>query len=67
MKMIGIVKSYNGKFGIIVTQDNYVVDFNKDDISFNQNIEVGSYVEFRVEIKPGGILIARNISSISNT
>lgn len=65
MKLKGKVEEYNGKFGMIVTQDG-VVDFDVDDISFNQNINVGDIVEFRLETRIPNIKIARNIILLSD-
>lgn len=65
MKLKGKVEEYNGKFGTIVTQDG-IVDFDVDDISFNQNINVGDIVEFRLETRIPNIKIARNIILLSD-
>ena len=65
MVLVGIVKKYNKKFGTIVSDDKKI-DFEKTDISLNQDIEVGDTVEFRVEVKPYNVLIARNISKVNN-
>lgn len=65
MKLKGKVEEYNGKFGTIVTQDG-VVDFDVDDISFNQDINVGDIVEFRLETRIHNIKIARNIILLSD-
>ena len=65
MKLKGKVEKYNGKFGTIVTQDD-VVDFDFDDISFSQNINVGDIVEFRLEKRIPNIKIARNIIVLSD-
>lgn len=65
MKLIGKVNSYNGKYGTIITNDNDVVDFSNKDISFNQKIDIGDEVEFRLEIKVPDIKIARNVNIIN--
>ena len=67
MKLIGKINKYNGKYGTIITQDNEFIDFDFKDISFNQNVNVGDIVEFRLEVKFPKIKIARNISVISDT
>ncbi|MBQ9318686.1 MAG: hypothetical protein IJR82_03565 [Bacilli bacterium] len=67
MKLIGKITTYNGKYGTIITQDNELIDFDFKDISFNQNINEGDIVEFRLEIKFPNIKIARNINVISDT
>ena len=66
MKLIGKVTKYNGKFGTIVTQDDDIVDFDFDDISFNQNINIDDVVEFRLETRIPNIKIARNIRLVSD-
>lgn len=60
MKAFGIIKSYNGRFGIIVS-DIGIVDFAKEDISFEQELLIGDVVEFRVEQRFPNIKLARNI------
>ena len=67
MKLIGKISDYNGKYGTIITQDNEFVDFDFKDISFNQNVNVGDVVEFRLEVRFPNIKIARNITVISDT
>ena len=67
MKVIGKINEYNGKYGTIMTQDNEFIDFDFEDISFNQNVNVGDIVEFRLEVKFPNIKIARNINVISDT
>ena len=67
MKLIGKINKYNGKYGTIITQDNEFIDFDFKDISFNQNVNVGDIVEFRLEVKFPNIKIVRNISVISDT
>lgn len=67
MKLIGKITTYNGKYGTITTQDNEVIDFDFKDISFNQNINEGDTVEFRLEVQFSDIKIARNINVISDT
>lgn len=67
MKLTGKIKKYNGKYGTIITQDNEFVDFDFKDISFNQNVNVGDIVEFRLEEKFPNIKIARNINVIFDT
>ena len=53
MKLIGIIDSYNGKYGLIKV-NNELIDFESKDISFNQEINKNDKVEFRLEIKfPG--------------
>lgn len=66
MKLIGKVTKYNGKFGTIVTKDDDIVDFDIDDISFNQDIKVDDVVEFRLETRIPDIKIARNIIIYNN-
>ena len=60
MIVYGKVKSFNGKFGEILTQNMDVVDFDIVDVPFNQQINVGDVVSFRIEEKQL-IKIARNI------
>lgn len=67
MKLIGKINTYNGRYGTIITQDDECVDFDFKDISFNQNVNVGDIVEFRLEVKFSNIKIARNINVISDT
>ena len=64
MKLIGIIDSYNGKYGLIKV-NNELIDFESKDISFNQEINKNDKVEFRLEIKLPDIKIARNINKIS--
>ena len=66
MKLIGKINKYNGKYGEIITKDNDIVDFNCEDFSFNQNINIGDIVEFRLEMKFPNIKIARNINVLSD-
>ena len=66
MKLIGLIKKFNGKYGTIITKNNKIIDFDAKDISFNQNIETGDIVEFRLENKGYNIYIARNIQVIKN-
>lgn len=66
MKLIGKINKYNGKYGEIITKDNDIVDFNFEDFSFNQNINIGDIVEFRLEMKFPNIKIARNINVLSD-
>lgn len=64
MKLIGIIDSYNGKYGLIKV-NNELIDFESKDISLNQEINKNDKVEFRLEIKFPDIKIARNINKIS--
>ncbi len=64
MKLIGIIDSYNGKYGLIKV-NNELIDFESKDISFNQEINKNDKVEFRLEIEFPDIKIARNINKIS--
>lgn len=66
MKLIGKINEYNGKYGTIITQADEFVDFDFKDISFNQNVNVGDIVEFRLEVRFPNIKIARNITVISD-
>ena len=63
MKRIGEVTNFNGRFGIIMTdQENY--DFHVSDLSSLQDkmdLKKGSSVVFREEQRPYQINIARNI------
>ncbi len=59
--MRGIVNAYNGEYGTIVTKDDLVIDFSKEDISFNKKINVGDFVEFRLEERFPDIKLAKNI------
>lgn len=63
MKKIGLVVNYDGKFGIIRSEE-YDIEFIKKDISFKQDISVGDLVEFRVEEKLPNLKLARNIQVI---
>ena len=63
MKHIGYVKEFNGRYGIIESND-LIIDFDKKDISLNQELKVGDKVEFRIEEKKGPLLIARNVSKL---
>lgn len=67
MKMVGKIKTYNGKYGVIISQDGQEIDFEVNDVSLEQSINVGSIVEFRVEIRFPNIRIARNINVLPNT
>lgn len=64
MKNLGIINFYNGKYGTI-KMDNVILDFENKDISFNQKLNVGDIVEFRIEEKFPNIKIARNITIIT--
>ena len=66
MKLIGKIKTYNGKYGTIVTEINEIIDFDFKDVSFKQIINIGDIVEFRLETKFPNIKIARNIKIISD-
>lgn len=66
MIAIGIVDSYNGEYGTIKI-DQEIIDFEKKDISFNQEIKVGDIVEFRIEERFPNIKLARNINVIDLT
>lgn len=61
MKAIGIINSYNGKYGTII-KDDEIIDFEFKDISFKQKLNIGDVVEFRIEQKFPNIKIARNIT-----
>jgi len=63
MKQMGIINSYNGRYGTIV-KNNEIIDFEKDDISFNQPLNIGDCVEFRLEYKFPNIKLARNINKV---
>lgn len=63
MVLKGKVVEYNGKFGLIVSGED-TVDFERNDISLEQQIKIGDTVEFRVEKNDYGIMIARNINKI---
>ena len=63
MKSIGIINRYNGKYGTIKV-DNTLIDFEKKDISFNQDLKVNDIVEFRIEDRFPNIKLARNITLI---
>ena len=65
MKLIGTIHKYNGQYGLI-NVNNILIDFDAKDISFNQILNVGDQVEFRLEIKFPDIKIARNINKITN-
>ena len=65
MIKIGIVKKYNGKYGIIEANQK-IVDFSKNDISNNQEINVNDIVEFRIEERFPNILLARNIRVLND-
>jgi len=60
MKMVGVIESYNGEFGIIKSELGFV-DFEKKDISFLKELKVGDVVEFRIEKRFPDIMLARNI------
>ena len=60
MKLVGVVESYNGEFGIIKSELGFV-DFENKDISFKKDLNVGDVVEFRVEKRFPNIMLARNI------
>ena len=62
MKLKGKVSTYNGKYGTIITSSIGIIDLEKNDISFNQILNVGDIVEFRVETRFPDIKIARNIT-----
>lgn len=64
--IVGIVKEYNGKFGYIQTNSD-MVDFNKKDISNNEELKVGDKVLFRLEQRYPNVLIAKNICKIKLT
>ena len=61
MKVIGIIETYNGKYGTIDSREG-IVDFEANDISLNQEVNIGDRVEFRIEEKYPDIKIARNIT-----
>lgn len=65
MKVIGVVKNYNGSYGEIKSELG-IIEFDKKDISSNQELKIEDMVEFRVEEKTGNIKLARNISIIKN-
>lgn len=60
MKIIGIVKKYNGNYGEIKSELG-IIDFSKKDISLSKEIKENDIVEFRIEEKVGNIKLARNI------
>lgn len=62
MKTMGKIKSYNGKYGTIITENKEEIDFEFKDISFKQTLSSGDIVEFRVEKKFPNIKLAKNIS-----
>lgn len=66
MVLIGIVKDFNGSFGTIITEDNTIVDFDARDIEPDNEIKVGDYVVFRLEVRFPNIKLARNISPTMN-
>lgn len=59
----GVVIAYNGKYGLIKS-NNDIIDFEHKDISLNQKISTNDYVEFRIEKKYPNVKIARNINLI---
>ena len=65
MKLIGKIESFDGKYGTIIANDNSIVDFDIEDMSFKEKINVGDIVEFRVEFRFPDIHLARNIIIIS--
>lgn len=65
MVAIGIVNSYNGKYGTI-KKDNEIIDFEYKDISFSQKLNIGDMVEFRIEEKFPDIKLAKNIVKIND-
>lgn len=64
MKLIGKVKEYNGKFGTIIS-NNETIDFDKKDLSFNNEVKTDDEVEFRLETRIPDIKLARNIKVIN--
>lgn len=65
MKIVGVVKNYNGNYGEIKSELG-IIDFEKKDISHNQEIKENDIVEFRLEEKVGNIKLARNIVVLKN-
>ena len=61
--MIGIIDEFNGEFGYILCNDE-LIEFSKDDISNDQELNVGDTVEFRLEVKFYDIKIARHINKV---
>lgn len=64
MKKLGIVTNYNGRYGLITTEEE-IVDFDTLDLSFNEEISIGDLVEFRMETKLPNLKLARNIRIIT--
>ena len=64
MKKSGKIYYYNGKFGNIINNKKEIFDFEKEDISFNEILKEGEYVEFREEKKENNLKLARNIKKI---
>ena len=64
MNKTGYIKDYNGRYGIIES-DDLVIDFDKKDILVNQELKVGDKVEFKVVEKKGPLLVACNINKLS--
>lgn len=63
MKKIGEIRNFNGRFGVIMTNQEEF-DFHISDISAseqNQKLESGMNVEFRAEYRPPQIKRAKNI------
>ena len=61
----GKVKKYNGKYGLIESE-NEIIDFSSKDISLGQELKEEDIVEFRIEEKFPNIKIARNINILNN-
>ena len=67
MVKYGIVTKYNGKYGYIVTEEGKIIDFCREDISFDKDIKVNDVVIFRIEEKNEELSIARNIKVYKKT
>lgn len=68
MKRVGTVIKYNGRTGLILTDQNEV-DFEQKDFSYpeEEKIELGDIVEFREEKHDSNVRLARNIKILSKT
>lgn len=64
MKLIGKVIKFDGIFGVIESDDKNI-EFEYRDISYEQDINVGDTVEFRLEEKDYDVLLARNVNKIN--
>lgn len=67
MRKVGKVVSYDGRFGTIADEQKNLLDFERKNISLDEVVKSGDAVEYRKEMRPEGVLLARNVKVLMKT